>query len=85
MAVTYEVLRERKKLISVENTTYADGHQKEILQILAKENYLVWCRNLEELPSLLQLAPKMELKPYVPPPCTIADEIRNFLGKLESN
>lgn len=84
MAVTYEVLRERKKLISVENTTYADGHQKEILEILAKENYLVWCRNLDELPSLLQSAPKMKLQPYIPPPCTIADEIRDFLGKLES-
>ena len=83
MAVTYEVLRQGKKLISVENTTYADGHQKEILEVLAEENYLVWCRNLDELPSLLERAPKLELKPYTTPPCTIADEIRTYLSGLE--
>ena len=82
MAVTYEVLRERKKLISVENTTYVDGHQREILEMLAKENYLVWCRNLDELRSLLKRAPELELKPYAPPPCTIAEEVRNFLNTL---
>lgn len=83
MAVTYEVLNQGKKLISVENTTYADRHQKEILEVLAKENYLIWCRNLDELPSLLNLVPNLELKPYAPPPCTIAEEIRDFLSKLE--
>jgi beta-1,4-N-acetylglucosaminyltransferase len=83
MAVTYEVLNKRKKLISVENTTYTDGHQKDILKILAKENYLVWCSDLDELPGMLDVVKDVELKPYIRPPCTIAEEIRNFLNTLE--
>ncbi len=83
MAVTYEVLNSHKKLISVENTTYVDGHQKDILEMLAKENYLAWCRDLSDLPRLLDRSSELEFKPYTPPPCTIAEEIRDYLNTLK--
>jgi beta-1,4-N-acetylglucosaminyltransferase len=82
MAVTYEVLRKNKKLISVENTTYVDGHQKDILQILEKEHYLIWCHDVEGLPPLLQNIQNIKLTPYVIPECTIAEKIRDYLSTL---
>jgi UDP-N-acetylglucosamine transferase subunit ALG13 len=80
MGTTLEVLAKGRKLISVENTTCVDAHQTEILSILAQEGYLIWCRDMGELRSLLEQVPALRLKAYVPPPCTIAKEIKAFLS-----
>jgi beta-1,4-N-acetylglucosaminyltransferase len=82
LGTTIEVLARGKKSISVENTTYADHHQTDILRTLAEEGYLVWCQDLDELPSLLERVSAMDVRPYVAPPCGIAEVIREFLSKL---
>jgi beta-1,4-N-acetylglucosaminyltransferase len=82
LGTTLEVLHRGRKLISVENTTCIDSHQTDILEALAAEGYLIWCRDLDELGSLLESAPTMSLKPYVPPPCQIAEVIKDYLSKL---
>lgn len=83
LATTMEVLEKGKKLISVENTTCIDDHQTDILGVLAREGYLIWCRDLDELPSLLGRVPDVNLRSYVAPPCRIAEAIKDFLRKLE--
>jgi beta-1,4-N-acetylglucosaminyltransferase len=83
LGTTMEVLEKGKKLICVENTTCIDDHQTDILGVLAGEGYLIWCRDLDELPSLLERAPAMNPRSYVPPPCRIAEVIQDFLRKLE--
>ncbi len=83
LATTMEVLEKGKKLISVENTACIDDHQTDILKVLAEEGYLVWCRDLDVLPSLLERAPAMNLRSYVAPPCRIAEVIKDFLRKFE--
>lgn len=82
VGTTMEVLTKGKKLISVENTTCVDHHQTDILRTLAEEGYLVWCQDLNELPSLLGHLSATSLRPYVVPPCRIAEVIREFLSKL---
>jgi len=83
LGTTMEVLAKGKKLISVENTTCIDDHQTDILGVLAKEGYLVWCRDLDTLSSLLKRVPSMSLRRYVAPPCRIAEVIKDFLSRLE--
>jgi len=83
LGTTMEVLARGKKLISVENTTCVDNHQADILQVLANEEHLIWCRDLDELQSFLERAPTANLKPYVAPPCRIAQVVKEFLGKFE--
>jgi len=82
LGITMELLAKGKKSISVENTTYADHHQTDILRALAREGYLIWCQDLGELPSLLEHAPTMKVRPYVAPPCRIAEVIQGFLSRL---
>jgi len=83
LGTTIEVLRKGKKLISVENTTCVDDHQLDILRLFAEKGYMVWCRDLDELPSLLERVPDMSFRPYVTPPCRIAEVIKDFFGKLD--
>jgi len=81
LGTTMEVLKKGKKLISVENTTCIDSHQTDILEGFSAEGHLIWCRDLDELPSLLARLPAIHLKPYVSPPCEIAEIIRDFVGQ----
>lgn len=83
LGTTIEVLLKGKKLISVENRACTDGHQAEILSAFAQEGHLIWCRDLDRLPSLLEQAPTAKLKPYTPPPCRIAEVVREFLKRIE--
>ncbi len=83
LGTTMEVLAKRKKLLSVENTTCVDDHQTDILGVLDKKRHLIWCRDLDDLPSLLKNMPNVTLEPYNPPPCKIAEVIKDLLGKLE--
>lgn len=83
MGTTLEVLTKGKKLISVTNTTCVDAHQTEILSILAQQEYLVWCQNLDDLPAALANISRMNLKQYTPPPCNIPTVIKKFLDTLD--
>jgi beta-1,4-N-acetylglucosaminyltransferase len=78
-----EVLWKGKKLISVENTTCIDDHQTDLLNMIAGQEYLVWCRDLSELPVLLMQIHTLDLQPYRRPPCEIGQVIKEFLGHWE--
>ncbi len=80
VGITIEVLKKGKKLISVDNKTMIDQHQSDILETFASAGYLVWCKDLDELPLLLKRVSTMNLEPYVTPPCTIGEVIKEYLS-----
>ena len=82
LGTTMEVLRKGKTLISVENTTCIDGHQTDILEALSAQGYLVWCRDLDALPEILERLPTIHLEPYISPPCEIVERIRAEIRHL---
>lgn len=83
LGITMEVLERGKRLISVENTALQDGHQKDLLSTLAKEGHLIWCRELNELPEMLERARHREFKRYISPSCEIHTVIAEFLQGQE--
>jgi UDP-N-acetylglucosamine transferase subunit ALG13 len=81
LGIITEALERGKKLISVENTICHGAHQRELLSALAEEGYLIWCRELDELPEALERARGHEFKRYIPPGCDIHTVIAEFLHK----
>ena len=77
--ITMEALERGKKLISVENTTCHGGHQRDLLNALAEERYLIWCQDLGKLLKALERARYYEFKRYVTPECEIHTVIKEFL------
>lgn len=82
LGIIMEALERGKKLVSVENATCHGAHQRELLSTLVKEEYLIWCRDLSELPEALERARRREFKRYVAPGCEIHKVIKEFLQKL---
>ncbi len=76
---TYELLKMRKKLISMANLDRTDTHQQEILKALSEENYLIWCKNSSELINCINNSKKFRLKKYNVPECKIHEKIKSFL------
>jgi beta-1,4-N-acetylglucosaminyltransferase len=82
LGTTLEVLKKGKRLISVENATCIDDHQADVLSKIAEGGHLVWCHDMNELGSLIQQIPTLELKPYTSPACEIGTVIKDFLGGI---
>lgn len=76
-----EVLALGKRLIGVSNPDRYDRHQDDLLGYLESQGCLVWCRDLEDIARLLGEVRTREFVPYVAPPCTIANEIREYLAR----
>ena len=83
MGICLEVLDCGKPLIAIDNPDRFDQHQQDMLRVLAAENYLIWCRNLNDLPEVLERARHHEFRRYVAPECKIHVVIKEFLQKLE--
>jgi beta-1,4-N-acetylglucosaminyltransferase len=83
LGITTEALERGKKLISVQNTTCHGGHQEDLLSAWAKEGYLVWCQDLNELPEALERARKQAFRRYFAPECEIHTVVKKFLKDLE--
>jgi len=79
LGIVTEALERGKRLIAVENITCHGGHQGELLSILAEQGYLIWCRDLNDLPEELERAHHHEFKRYVAPGCEIHVVVREFL------
>ena len=43
---------------------HINDHQVEILEQFEREGYILWCRNLDELPDILKRAQNFKPKPY---------------------
>jgi UDP-N-acetylglucosamine transferase subunit ALG13 len=83
MGTCMEVLGCGKPLVAVDNPDRFDQHQEDLLTVLAAQNYLIWCKDLSELPKALRRARETEFKRYVVPDCEIHTVIREFLENLE--
>jgi len=81
---TFELLRMGKRLISVANLSKrVDKHQKEILDVLSKQGYLIWHRNPKKILEDIKKAKKFRFKQYVPPECKIGEVIEKFISQLK--
>ncbi len=83
VGITTEVLTYGRPLVGVEDQDQPERHQREILQALEQEGYLVWCRDLAQLPQAIEQA-RTHLNPYTPPECRIHVIIDEFLSRFES-
>jgi beta-1,4-N-acetylglucosaminyltransferase len=82
VGITTEVLQHGRPLVAVEDVGQPERHQREILEVLAQEDYLIWCKDLHKLPEAIEQA-KTQLKPYVIPECQIHTIVAEFLDSLE--
>lgn len=79
LATTMEVLKRGVPLISVNNTDRYDDHQGDLLEIMAKEGYLIWCQQLSSLAEAIETAQTTPPRPYESPECQIHLLIHKFL------
>lgn len=79
LGIVTEALEREKRLVVIENTTCQGGHQRDLICTLAGEGYLVWCRDLDELPEVLGRVRDQEFRRYVAPECRIHEVIKEFL------
>ena len=82
LAVTMEVLARGLPLVSVSNADRYDQHQAELLQALANEGYLHWCKQLDQLEDVICAAQAHAPRRYTPPDCAIHREIDAYLRAL---
>ncbi len=76
-----DVLRQGKPLIGVSNPDRRDGHQEDILSKFDAENYIFWCRSLDDLDTYIALAKSKVLASYVEPACSIHTVIDEYLRR----
>jgi len=81
LATTMEILREGIPLVSVSNHDRYDNHQDDLLKIMEKNGYLIWCRRLEKIRESIHLAVSSNLKVYKQPECKIQLHINQFLNQ----
>ena len=79
MGTCLEVLRCNKPLIALANPDRYDQHQQDIISVLAEQNYLIWCKELNELAEALRRAQQQEFARYVAPECQIHIVIQKYL------
>ena len=83
LGTAIEVIQRGLPLIGVSNPDRYDHHQDDLLGALESRGHMAWCRDLADLPALLAEIGSREFVPYKSPPCTIAAEIRRYLGLSE--
>ncbi len=83
LGTTIEVLTRGLPLVSVSNPDRFDNHQDDLLSAMAKEGYLIWCQDLNQLgqavDAALKAAQNSSLKRYEPSECRIHTVINDFL------
>jgi beta-1,4-N-acetylglucosaminyltransferase len=79
--VMTEALSRGKPVIGVENTDMYDNHQTELLEQFAEEEYILWCRTMDDLEAAIREAPRRTFRPYAKPESTIGARIRKFLDE----
>jgi len=82
LGTVVEVLERGKKLVCVVNPTTMDLHQEHLLRIFAEKNYLLWCKDLEQLPAAIQQARNMQFARYQSPQCHMHEVIKDYLAGL---
>lgn len=80
LGTTIEVLTQGLPLVSVSNPDRYDNHQDDLLEVMDKEGYLIWCRQLDELKQAIDKAQTTPLRRYQASECRIHLVINEFLG-----
>jgi len=83
MGICLEVLDCGRPLIALDNPDRFDQHQQDMLRVLAAQNYLIWCQDVNDLPEALERARQHKFRRYVASACEIHGVIRAFLQGLE--
>jgi UDP-N-acetylglucosamine transferase subunit ALG13 len=78
LGILTEVLERRLPLVAVEDPDQPDRHQRDLLSVWEREGYLIWCKDLKNLPEAIEQA-KTQLRPYATPECQIHTIIAEFL------
>jgi beta-1,4-N-acetylglucosaminyltransferase len=77
-----EVSERGKKLVCIVNPTTMDLHQEHLLRIYAEKNYLLWCKDLQQLAVAIQQAQNMQFARYQSPECHIHEVIKDYLSEV---
>jgi UDP-N-acetylglucosamine transferase subunit ALG13 len=80
LGTAVEAMSRGRRLLAVANPDRYDDHQQDLLGALEQDGHLLWCRDLGQLERYVTQALTFEPKPYVCPPCTIHEVIRDYLS-----
>jgi len=83
LGTTMEVLEQGKPLVSVSNPDRYDRHQDDLLEALEAKGYLLWCRDLSQLPEAIEQARRTTFNHYDRPECRIAEVIKDYLTNYQ--
>ena len=75
----FKLLELNKMIISVPNLERKDKHQTDLINTLARENYIISCNELPELHAMILNSKTVCLTKYAKPECKIAEEIIRFI------
>lgn len=76
-----EALELHKPLVCVVNPTTYDRHQEHLLEVFAQQGYLLWCKDMDQLPREVEQARTATFARYQSPPCSIARAISSYLER----
>ncbi len=80
MGTLTEVLQGGLPLVGVSNPDRFDRHQDQVLRAFEEAGYLVWCRDLVDLPAAVEQARTASFAPYQRPESRIHERIQAFLN-----
>jgi UDP-N-acetylglucosamine transferase subunit ALG13 len=84
LGVCLEALQAGKRLIAVSNPDRHDQHQQDLLSMLAADNYLIWCRDIDRLDQAITTGRQIALRPYHQPECSLHLRLREYLAGLDA-
>ncbi len=78
---TMECVTQGLRLVVVENISLAEGHQAQLIGELDRQQHLVWCKKLEDLPEKIEEAKKRKFTPFKTDPPVIHKYILKLLSR----
>ena len=83
LGIVTEVMSRQLPIVAVEDPQQPDRHQNELLSVWNQEGYLVWCRDLNQLPKAIAQARSQRMQ-YHLPECHLHTIISEFLDELKA-
>lgn len=78
----FKMLRRGKKVIALNNSDRKDQHQTDLISELERQNYLIWCKNMNSLATEIEsIQNEKHLVTYKPEPCFIVNKIEQFFSQ----
>ncbi len=78
---TMECVTQGLRLVVVENTSLAEGHQAQLIGEMARRGHLIWCKDLDTIHISITQALRQEFKPFVSDPPIIHKHILKLLSE----